>query len=113
MVRIQPIIELPMRIPLAYNKARWSRSPGCYQLKAALAWYELGQIAKQDCYFELYKALLRSSSIRTIHLRGCDYRDPRHGQSACYCIPRRAAAVVNDPMANESCVSRLERKSAL
>ncbi len=36
-----PVIELPEKQPLAYEP-RWSRSPGCYQLKSALAWVEAG-----------------------------------------------------------------------
>ncbi len=39
-----PIITLPDKQPLPYEPARWSRSPGCYQLKAALAWKELGEV---------------------------------------------------------------------
>jgi hypothetical protein len=35
-----PILSLPGRSPLAYEP-RWSRHPGCYQLKAAMAWHEL------------------------------------------------------------------------
>lgn len=36
-----PVISLPEKQPLA-DEPRWSRSPGCYQLKAALAWREIG-----------------------------------------------------------------------
>jgi hypothetical protein len=36
-----PVIELPEKQPLPHDP-RWSRSPGCYQLKSALAWRELG-----------------------------------------------------------------------
>jgi hypothetical protein len=36
-----PIITLPDKQPLTYEP-RWSRSPGCYQLKSALAWREVG-----------------------------------------------------------------------
>lgn len=36
-----PIIELPDKQPLNYGQ-RWSRSPGCYQLKSAMAWLEVG-----------------------------------------------------------------------
>jgi hypothetical protein len=36
-----PVISLPDKQPIPYE-TRWSRSPGCYQLKAALAWLELG-----------------------------------------------------------------------
>jgi hypothetical protein len=32
-----PVIALPDKQPLPYEP-RWSRSPGCYQLKSALAW---------------------------------------------------------------------------
>ncbi len=35
-----PIITLPEKQPVAYE-TRWSRSPGCYQLKSALAWREM------------------------------------------------------------------------
>jgi hypothetical protein len=36
-----PVISLPDKQPLPYEP-RWSRSPGCYQLKSALAWRDLG-----------------------------------------------------------------------
>jgi hypothetical protein len=35
-----PVITLPEKQPLPYEP-RWSRSPGCYQLKSALAWREV------------------------------------------------------------------------
>ncbi len=35
-----PIITLPEKQPLPYEP-QWSRSPGCYQLKSALAWREV------------------------------------------------------------------------
>ena len=34
-----PVIQLPEKQPIAYE-TRWSRSPGCYQLKSALSWLE-------------------------------------------------------------------------
>jgi hypothetical protein len=36
-----PVIELPEKQPLPHGP-KWSRSPGCYQLKSALAWHDLG-----------------------------------------------------------------------
>jgi hypothetical protein len=36
-----PVISLPDKQPLE-REPRWSRQPGCYQLKAALAWHEIG-----------------------------------------------------------------------
>jgi hypothetical protein len=56
-----PIIELPAKTALPYQLARWSKSPGCYQLKAAMAWYELWQIGRQDHFLTLYERLLDSS----------------------------------------------------
>jgi hypothetical protein len=38
-----PIVTLPEKQPLSYEPQRWSRSPGCYQLKAALAWHDIGR----------------------------------------------------------------------
>ena len=40
---IHPIIALPSREPWPYEK-RWSREPGCFQLKSALAWRDLAEI---------------------------------------------------------------------
>ena len=37
-----PVISLPDKQPLPYDASRWSRTPGCFQLKAALAWKEIG-----------------------------------------------------------------------
>lgn len=36
-----PVISLPDKQPLPYEP-RWSREPGCFQLKSALAWCEVG-----------------------------------------------------------------------
>jgi hypothetical protein len=36
-----PVITLPEKQPLDFEP-RWSREPGCYQLKSALAWLEIG-----------------------------------------------------------------------
>ncbi len=38
-----PILTLPDKKPLA-RTAQWSTSPGCYQAKSALAWWELATI---------------------------------------------------------------------
>jgi hypothetical protein len=36
-----PVISLPDKQPLS-EEPRWSRKPGCYQLKSAVAWREIG-----------------------------------------------------------------------
>jgi hypothetical protein len=56
-----PILELPYKTALTYQAARWSRSPGCYQLKSALAWYELWEITHEQRYLECYRRLLQAS----------------------------------------------------
>ena len=38
----EPIVTLPDKQPVPYDPGRWSRNPGCYQLKSALAWREVG-----------------------------------------------------------------------
>ena len=38
-----PILSLPDKFP-ALRENRWSHQPGCYQLKAALAWHEVAEI---------------------------------------------------------------------
>ena len=43
---IHPILALPEKRPLAYETS-WSRSPGCYQLKAAMAWHELFEATRR------------------------------------------------------------------
>jgi hypothetical protein len=50
---IHPILQLPGKAPLAYG-AQWSRQPGCYQLKSAMAWHDLG-------FQSLYEAAVRSA----------------------------------------------------
>lgn len=37
-----PVIELPDKTP-AEHEPRWSRQPGCYQLKAALGWLQVDE----------------------------------------------------------------------
>jgi hypothetical protein len=56
-----PILELPGKSPLPYEAARWSRSPGCYQLKAAMGWHELWQVTKDERYNALYRNVLDAS----------------------------------------------------
>jgi hypothetical protein len=44
-----PVISLPEKQPLPHEP-RWSRTPGCYQLKAALAWRDLGDAHATKLY---------------------------------------------------------------
>jgi hypothetical protein len=51
-----PIVSLPDKQPLAHEP-RWSRGPGCYQLKSALAWLE----TPEEGGAKLYESVLAYS----------------------------------------------------
>ena len=50
---IHPIIALPACEPRPYEKS-WSREPGCFQLKSALAWRDLSHITGGDQTLAVY-----------------------------------------------------------
>lgn len=52
---IHPILALPDKHPLVYE-ARWSAGPGCYQLKSALAWYELFETTGEMEFLRAYES---------------------------------------------------------
>ncbi len=52
-----PILRLPGKEPLERD-SRWSRSPGCYQLKSALGWYELAEETGDERLRYAYERLL-------------------------------------------------------
>lgn len=56
-----PIIDLPSKQALL-RTPQWSRVPGCYQLKAALAWWdvadETGENALRDAYLDMMNSAL-------------------------------------------------------
>lgn len=54
-----PILELPEKQPLDREPLRWSRSSGCYQLKSAMAWVDLGNGLRPH-YDRLLEDSLRS-----------------------------------------------------
>lgn len=58
-----PVISLPDKQPLPYEH-RWSRSPGCYQLKAALAWHDLAAETGDEHAGKLYESML-AYALRT------------------------------------------------
>jgi hypothetical protein len=57
---VHPIIGLPDKQPLAYQP-RWSRSPGCYQLKSAMAWHDLARVTGQSEITAAYERMLAYS----------------------------------------------------
>ncbi len=56
-----PILSLPEKRPLEREAQRWSRSSGCYQLKSAMAWWDLAEATGDQRFRELYDGVLESS----------------------------------------------------
>jgi len=54
-----PVISLPDKQPLP-EESRWSRQPGCYQLKSALAWREIGDPHARKMFDAAVSAALAS-----------------------------------------------------
>ena len=58
-----PVIALPEKRSLPFS-SKWSGSPGCYQLKSAMAWFELSEATGDGRFFPWYNeavdAALRS-----------------------------------------------------
>ncbi len=57
---IHPILTLPDKTPIARDW-RWSRNPGCYQLKSALAWRELAEITGESDFDRAFSRHLERS----------------------------------------------------
>lgn len=57
---IHPILSLPRKTPLAYQP-RWSASPGCYQLKSAMAWFELYEATGETEFLRSYEVALEAA----------------------------------------------------
>lgn len=56
-----PIIALPEKQPEPYDALRWSQSPGCYQLKSAMAWRDLAEATGQPALKQPYERMLEYS----------------------------------------------------
>jgi hypothetical protein len=56
-----PILSLPDKTPVERDPLRWSRAPGCYQLKAAIAWHDLVPVTGDVGFFVPYERLLSYS----------------------------------------------------
>jgi hypothetical protein len=67
-----PILSLPDKRPLEREAGRWSRCPGCYQLKSAMAWWDLLEATGDTQFREPYERVLEYS------LGACDGFLPGH-----------------------------------
>ncbi len=55
---IHPILALPGKSPVEGDPLSWSRSPGCYQLKSAMAWFELAEATGRADFRAAYDSAL-------------------------------------------------------
>ena len=69
---IHPILALPAKSPVEGDPTRWSRSPGCYQLKPAMAWFDLAEATGRAEFRACYGRALERA------LRQCDEFLPGH-----------------------------------
>ena len=58
--KLHPIVALPSMEPWPYEK-RWSREPGCPQLKAAMAWDQLASFFPSDPFLDWYEEALKDA----------------------------------------------------
>jgi hypothetical protein len=56
-----PILALPSKTAEPRDALRWSRSAACYQLKAAMAWWDLSEATGEACFREPYRRVLEYS----------------------------------------------------
>ena len=59
-----PILSLPGKRPVERDVRRWSRTAGCYQLKSAMAWWDLFEATGDAVFREPYERVL-AHSLRT------------------------------------------------
>ena len=53
-----PILSLPDKQPTGRDPLRWSQSPGCYQLKSAMAWADLAEATGEARFRPAYDRAL-------------------------------------------------------
>ncbi len=59
-----PVLSLPGKQPLPRDPRRWSRTAGCYQLKSAMAWWDLAEATGDAQFREPYERAL-AYALRT------------------------------------------------
>jgi hypothetical protein len=59
-----PVLSLPGKRPVERDPRRWSRTAGCYQLKSAMAWWDLFEATGDAAFREPYERVL-ANSLRT------------------------------------------------
>lgn len=106
-----PIVTLPDKQPLDYEPLRWSRSPGCYQLKAALAWHDIGQEFDDPHATRMFDAALSTAlSTHESFLPGVEDAEKVMDRLHAYSYFLEALLAVGDrPECRRALVSGMER----
>ena len=60
-----PILALPARTPVPRDPQRWSRTATCYQLKSAMAWWELFEATHESRFIEPIVEAPRTCPLET------------------------------------------------
>jgi hypothetical protein len=55
-----PILALPKKTPIDRDPLRWSRTATCYQLKSAMAWWDLHEATGDPNFAEPYERMLEA-----------------------------------------------------
>jgi hypothetical protein len=58
-----PVLSLPGKRPVERDWSRWSQSAGCYQLKSAMAWWDLFEATGDAAFCEPYERVLENSLV--------------------------------------------------
>lgn len=97
-----PILSLPDKKALP-RTARWSTSPGCYQTKSALAWWEIASITGDEKLKRDYLDLIESG-IHTCRgfLAGADERFKVMDRLHAYCYFLEALSPLLDLCPNQN-----------
>ncbi len=82
---LHPILELPSKRPRAHGDT-WSKRPGCYQLKSAMAWRELAEATGDEGFRRDYEcAVERALAAEGSFLPGDASRERVMDRLHAYC----------------------------
>jgi hypothetical protein len=79
-----PILGLPGKYPLQW-KEQWSKRPGCYQLKSALAWHDLYEATGSENFARLYAAALAKALATKDEFLPAETREKTMDRLHAYC----------------------------
>jgi hypothetical protein len=107
---VHPILTLPDKQPLPYEK-RWSREPGCYQLKSALGWRDLAEATGHPALNQPFERMLEYSlASHDTFLPGTQEQEKVMDRLHAYCYFLEALLAVSDrPAARQALCSGIGR----